>query len=228
MVTIEPPSFCASITLNASRVTRNTPLARTALFFSQSARLVSAKPAAVARPALATTMSIPPNRSTVLASAACTAASSVTSATAACTTSLPNLPAKPCPVSASASAAMSVSTTQAPSARSRARHRPADPAGAAGDQRHPPGQRLGLGQPLELRLLEQPVLDVERLLLGQADIGVDAGGAAHDVDRVDVELGRDPGRGLVAGEGQHAHAGHQVDHGVGVAHGRAVACRQRS
>ena len=102
------------------------------------------------------------------------------------------------------------------------RHRPADPAGAAGHQRHPPRQRLGLGQALQLRLLEQPVLDVERLLLGQADIAVDAGGAAHDVDRVDVELGGDPRRGLVAGEGQHADARDEVDDGIRVAHGRAV------
>ncbi len=103
-----------------------------------------------------------------------------------------------------------------------ARHRTTDTAGPAGDQRHPPRQRLGLGHALELRLLEQPVLDVERLLLGQADIGVDAGGTAHDVDRVDVELRGDPGRCLVAREGQHADPGHQVDHRVRVAHGRAV------
>ena len=207
MVTIEPPSFCASITLNASRVTRNTPLARTALFFSQSARLVSAKLAAVASPAFGdddvdaaepldragrAARAPPPRRSR--------------RPRTACTTSRPKLPAKPVPASSSASASMSVSTTQAPSASSRARHRTADAAGPAGDQRDPARQRLGLGHALQLRLLEQPVLDVERLLLGQADIGVDAGSTAHDVDRVDVELGRDPGRGLVAGEGQHADA----------------------
>ncbi len=68
---------------------------------------------------------------------------------------------------------MSVSTTQAPSASSRARGGRADAAGAAGDQRDPAREALRLRQALELGLLEQPVLDVERLLLGDRRVGVD-------------------------------------------------------
>ena len=46
----------------------------------------------------------------------------------------------------------------------------ADAAGAAGDERDAAGKALGLRHALELRFLEQPVFDVEGLLLGQADI----------------------------------------------------------
>ena len=102
------------------------------------------------------------------------------------------------------------------------RRGPPDAARPAGDQRDPPGEALRLRQALQLCLLEQPVLDVERLLLGEPDVGVDAGRAAHDVDGVQVELARDPGGRLVAREAQHADARHQVDHRVGVAHRRAV------
>ena len=90
--------------------------------------------------------------------------------------------------------------------------RRADAAGAAGDQRDPAGQALRLRHALQLRLLEQPVLDVEGLLLGQAAVLGDRRGAAHHVDGVDVELAGDPRRRLVLGEGDHADAGHQVDH----------------
>ena len=101
-------------------------------------------------------------------------------------------------------------------------NRPTDPAAAAGDEGDASRHRLGPWHPLQLRLLQKPVLDVERLLLGQALVGVDGRGAAHHVDGVDVELGGDPRRRLVAGERDHAHAGHEVDDGVGVAHGRRV------
>ena len=84
------------------------------------------------------------------------------------------------------------------------------------------GERLRLRHALELGLFEQPVFDVERLLLGEADIAADAGGAAHDVDGVDVELGGDPRRRLVLGEGQHADARNEIDDGVGIAHRRRI------
>ena len=174
MVTIEPPSFCSSITLNASRVTRNTPLARTALFFSQSARLVSAKAEAVASPALATTMSMPPNRSTVLPRRL--AYRRLVGHVG--TDGMDHVAARGLhqrPLGLGQGLFIDVGHHDAGTlGHEPARHRPADPAGTAGDQGHPPGQRLGLGQALQLRLLEQPVLDVERLLLGQADIAVDA------------------------------------------------------
>ena len=98
------------------------------------------------------------------------------------------------------------------------RRRAADAAGAAGDQRDAPSERLGLWHTLQLGFLEQPIFDVERFLLGEAHISADAGGAAHDVDRVDVEFAGDARGRLVLGEGQHADAGNQIDHRVGVAH----------
>ena len=86
------------------------------------------------------------------------------------------------------------------------RDRRADAAGAAGDQRDAAGERLRLRHALQLGLLEQPVFDVERLLLRQADVVADARRAAHHVDRVDVELAGDARRRLVLGEGDHADA----------------------
>ena len=222
MVTIEPPSFCCSITLNASRVTRNTPLARTALFFSQSARLVSAKAGGGGEPRIGhddVDAAEPLDRLAkrrrdrrLVGDVRLDGVDDI--AAEARGETLARL---------DQGLVVDVGEDDARALRQEpARDGPADSAGAAGHQRHPPGQRLGPGQALQLRLLEQPVLDVERLLLGEADIAVDPGGTAHDVDRVDVELGRDPGRGLVAGEGQHADARHEVDHRVGIAHGRAV------
>ena len=58
------------------------------------------------------------------------------------------------------------STTQAPSAASCARDRLADAARRAGDERDAAGVALRLRQPLQLRLLERPVLDAELLGLG--------------------------------------------------------------
>src|SRR6266478_1772557 len=98
----------------------------------------------------------------------------------------------------------------------------ADAAGAAGDEGDAAGQAPGLRHALQLGLLEQPVLDVERLLLGQAHVPIDGAGAAHDVDGIDVELPRAPGGGLVLGVGQHAHPGDEVDDRVGIAHRWAV------
>ncbi len=79
-------------------------------------------------------------------------------------------------------------------------------------------EALRLGHALQLRFFQQPVFDVERFLLRQADVFVDAVRAAHHVDRVDVELAGDARGGLVLRERQHAHARDQVDDRVGVAH----------
>ncbi len=98
----------------------------------------------------------------------------------------------------------------------------ADAAGAAGDERDLAGQRLGLGHALQLGFLEEPVFDVEGFLLGQALIFGNRRGAAHDVDGVDVELAGNAGRGLVLGEGDHAHAGDEIDHRIGIADGGRV------
>ena len=53
-------------------------------------------------------------------------------------------------------------------------------------------------------------------------IGTDTIGAAHDVDGVDIELRSDACRRLVLGEGDHANLRDQIDHRVGIAHGRRV------
>ena len=100
--------------------------------------------------------------------------------------------------------------------------RPPDSARSAGDERDAADERFRLRHPLELGLFQEPVFDVERLLLVEADIAADAGGAAHDVDRVDIEFRRDPRGRLVSGEGEHADAGDEVNDGVGIAHRRRV------
>src|SRR5690606_38572134 len=68
----------------------------------------------------------------------------------------------------------------------------------------------------------QPVFDIEGFLLGQPLIFADGRGSAHHVDGVDVEFAGNAGGGLVLGEGEHADARHEIDHGVGIAHGRRV------
>ena len=100
--------------------------------------------------------------------------------------------------------------------------RPADAARPAGNQRYAACERLGLRHALKLRLLQQPILDIERLLLVEPDVRADARRPAHDVDGVAVEFRRDPGGRLVLGEGQHADAGNEIDDGVGIAHRRRV------
>ncbi len=71
---------------------------------------------------------------------------------------------------------------------------------------------------LQLRFLEQPVFDVERLLLRQRDVFVDRLGAAHDFDGAVVELGGDARFGFVLAPGDHAEAGNQHDRRIRVAH----------
>ena len=103
----------------------------------------------------------------------------------------------------------------------------ADAAGRAGDQRDAGGERLGLRHPLELGLLQRPVLDPELLRLVDRGVRRETLGAAHHVDRVDVELAGHAGGLLVLAEAEHADAGHQHDQRVGAADRGAVlrACR---
>ena len=63
---------------------------------------------------------------------------------------------------------------------------------------------LGLRHPLQLGLLQRPVLDGELLRLADRGVGGHRFRAAHHVDRVDVELAGDPGGLLVLAEGEHA------------------------
>ena len=81
-----------------------------------------------------------------------------------------------------------------------------------------PSRLFGLRQELQLALLEDPVLDAEGLLLGDRSVGVDALRPSHHVDGLDVVLGGVAGGGLVAMEGQHAQAGDEHEHRVGIAH----------
>ena len=94
----------------------------------------------------------------------------------------------------------------------------ADAAGRAGDERDAAGVAARAWHPLELGLLEGPVLDAELLRLVDGRVGRHGLGAAHDVDRVDVELAGDPGGLLVLAEGEHPDAGHEHDGRVGTAH----------
>ena len=189
----------------------------------QMASVVSSIGAAEAMPALATRISRPPNSRAAKAAPAIDrglvgdvhrgAADAVARRTCAESSAS---------AAASAAASMSASTTQAPSASSRSAVAPADAAGAAGDQRDAAFQRRGRRHAPQLRLLQRPVLDVESLLLRQAQVAADRLGAAHDVDGVAVELRGDPRRGLVLGEGEHAEPRMQHDHRVGVAQRRAA------
>ena len=101
-------------------------------------------------------------------------------------------------------------------------NRAPDAAGAAGYESDSSRERFGRGLPAQLGLFQRPVLDVKCFLLGQAEIFVDGGSAAHDADRVAVELGRDTCGWLVFGEGEHADRRHQDDDGVRIAHRRRI------
>ena len=211
---MSPPSSCSMSTLAAARETRNEPLAITSCWRSQSATVVSSRDFDSDRPALLTTRSSPPKASTVASTIACTAASSDTSTCTPTATSR---------------------TTDLGRGRLRLLQRQvgdhhagalggelggdglADAGRGAGDQRDAGGQRLGLGHPLELGLLQRPVLDAELLRLVDRGVRREALGAAHHVDRVDVELPGHPGGLLVLAEAEHPDAGHQHDQRVGAA-----------
>ena len=167
-------------------------------------------------------MSRPPNSTAAAAIDAATEDSSRTSQTTPRTLSPPNALPSAARVSSSAAWSRSLSTTCAPSASSRRATAcpmpPAPPVMSA----DPAFERLGLRQPLQLGLFEQPVLDVEGLLLGDRHVLVDALGPAHDVDRVDEVFGGDARRLLVLLEGEQADARDEQQHRHRVAHRRRV------
>ncbi len=101
----------------------------------------------------------------------------------------------------------------------------ADAGGGAGDEGDAGGVALRLRHPLQLRLLQRPVLDAELLRLVDRGVGGDRLRAAHDVDRVDVELAGDAGGLLVLAVAEHADAGHEHDRRVGAADRGAVGRR---
>ena len=210
---------CAVITRAAARDTRNDPRAITLCRMSQSAVVVSVSGFEIESPALLTTRSTPPNASAAPANAAATSSSLVTSAAIGTATSAD-------PRSAATAArrrGVPVGHHHAGAlGRQPLRRRPADPRPAAGHQGDPAGQRLGRGPPPQLGLLKLPVLDPELLALRNRRVGRDRLRPAHHVDRVDVELPRDPRGLLVRAEAEHADPGHQHDRRVGAAHRRRV------
>ena len=93
-----------------------------------------------------------------------------------------------------------------------------DAGGGTRDDGDPAGERLGLRSPLQLQLLEDPVLHGELVGLVDRRVGRDALGAAHDVDGVDVELTGHPRRLLVRAEREHPDSRHEDDGRRGAAH----------
>ena len=94
----------------------------------------------------------------------------------------------------------------------------ADAAAGADDDDDLAGEFLFRRHALQLRLFEEPVFDVERLLLRQGDVFVDRFGAAHHFHGAVVELGGNARLGLVLAPGDHAEAGNEDDRRIRVAH----------
>ena len=94
----------------------------------------------------------------------------------------------------------------------------ADAGAGADDDDHLAGKFLLGGHALELRLLQEPVLDVKGLLLRERDVAVDRLRAAHHLDRAVVEFGGDPRLRLVLAPGDHAQARDQDHSRVRIAH----------
>ncbi len=96
--------------------------------------------------------------------------------------------------------------------------RAADAAGAAGDERHAAGERAWAPA---CAAAWPPRAPSTRCRRPPARAGrrssLDVARAAHHVDRVGVELGRDARGRLVAREGEHADAGREQHDRIGVA-----------
>ena len=97
---------------------------------------------------------------------------------------------------------------------------PADPRRRTGDEGDAALQRRRRRAHAQLALLELPVLDAELLVVVDRRVRRHRLGAAHHVDRVDVELAGDACRLRVGAEAPHADAGHEDDHRIGAAHRR--------
>src|SRR6266568_714740 len=195
---MSPPIRCARMTRAASRETRNEPRAITSCWMSQSARVVSSSGLEMDRPALLTTRSTPPKASAAASNAPATASCSVTSTVTATATS-PGLAGH-----RARRSAVAVGHDHAGALGGEPLcGGPADARPAPGDQRDAPGQRLGLGPPAQLGLLEFPVLDAELLAFRDRLVGGHRLGPAHHVDRVQVELARHAGRLGVLAVAEH-------------------------
>ena len=216
---MSPPSPCSIMIRAASRETRKLPFAITSCCRSQSCSVVSSSGLEIDRPALLTTRSTPPKASAAARNAAATASASLTSAATPMATS------DVADLGGGVGRLLQVQVGDDDAGALGGQpdgDRLADARRGAGDQRDAGRQRLGLRHPRELGLLQRPVLDAELLALVDRRVGRDRLGAAHHVDRVDVELAGDAGGLLVRAEAEHADAGHQHDRRVGAAHRRAV------
>ena len=94
----------------------------------------------------------------------------------------------------------------------------ADAAAGADDDDNLPGEFLFRWHALQLRFLEEPILDVERLLLRQCDVFVDCLSAAHHFHGTVVELRCHTRLGFVLAPGDHAETRNENDRRVWVAH----------
>ena len=191
----------------------------TSCWRSQSSIDVSNSGFEIDRPALLTTMSTPPKARTASRKPAATWASSVTSQATLTAASGP-------PISSATAwalaASMSATTTHAPSAASRsaiARPMP-EPAPVTNATRPASGRGAGWRASLASSSDQYSIRNFSDSGIGA--YGRDRLGAAHDVDRVDVELAGDPGDLLRRAEAEHADAGDEHDRRVGAAHRRAV------
>ena len=208
---MSPPSRCSMSTVAAAWETRKEPLAITSCCRSQSASVVSSSDLDSDSPALLTTRSRPPNASSV----------SSTAASHRGRVADVDLDTDGGVRSADLGGRRLRLLQRQVGDRDHGalggelgRDRLADAGGRTGDERDAGRQRLGLRHPLELGLLERPVLDAELLRLVDRGVRREPLGAAHHVDRVDVELAGDPGGLLVLAEAEHPDAGHQHDERV--------------
>ena len=194
----------------------------TSCWRSQSRTSVSNSDFEIDRPALLTTMSTPPKASSDASSAAAIWASSVTSQA---TLTAPSVVPISRATASALPASMSATMTHAPSAARRwAMARPIpEPPPVTNATRVASG--LGLGRRASLASSS-----AQYSMRNFSDSGIGAYvlnrlGAAHDVDRVDVELAGDPRGLLVRPEAEHADARNEDDRRVGTAHRRRVGRR---
>ena len=184
-------------------------MAITSCWRSQSRSVVSSSGLQMDRPALLTTRSTPPNASAAAANASRDRVGVGDVGGHAIATSRSSLARRRSPPRPSRpSASRSATTTQAPSAASRwAMARPMPDAGA-GDERDPGGERFRLRASGRAWPPPAPSTRCGTSPPRRSARTGDRLGAAHHVDRVDVELAGDPGGLLVGTEGEHADAGH--------------------